>query len=121
MIAGRLHWRAAAAALPGKRGLAAFDFAAGSLILTEAGSKKRAALHIVAGTEALAALDPGGLEVHDLDAEAFAVVLRRENHTLKRTLTDPRLFSGIGNACSAASAMPIPMRSSTAPACRRWR
>jgi len=100
MIAGRLHWKAAGAAIPGKRGLAAFDFAPGSLILTEAGSKKRAALHIVEGAEAHAALDPGGLEVQDLDAESFAAVLRRENHTLKRTLTDPRLFSGIGNAYS---------------------
>jgi len=100
MIAGRLHWKPAGAAIPGKRGLAAFDFAPGSLILTEAGSKKRAALHIVEGAEALAALDPGGQEVHDLDAESFAAVLRRENHTLKRTLTDPRLFSGIGNAYS---------------------
>jgi formamidopyrimidine-DNA glycosylase len=100
MIAGRLHWKAAGAAIPGKRGLAAFDFAPGSLILTEAGSKKRAALHIVEGDAALAALDPGGLEVHDLDAEAFAAVLQRENHTLKRALTDPRLFSGIGNAYS---------------------
>jgi formamidopyrimidine-DNA glycosylase len=100
MIAGRLHWKAAGAPIPGKRGLAAFDFGPGSLILTEAGSKKRAALHIVEGDAALAALDPGGLEVHGLDAEAFAAVLQRENHTLKRALTDPRLFSGIGNAYS---------------------
>jgi len=100
MIAGRLRWRGTGAALAGKRDLAAFDFAPGSLILTEAGSKKRAALHIVEGAAALADLDPGGAEIHDLGSDAFGAVLRRENHTLKRALTDPRLFSGIGNAYS---------------------
>jgi formamidopyrimidine-DNA glycosylase len=100
MIAGRLHWKEPGAKLPGKIGLAAFDFAGGTLILTEAGSKKRASLHLVQGTAALAALDPGGLEVLDADRSAFRAVLLRENHTLKRSLTDPRFFSGIGNAYS---------------------
>jgi formamidopyrimidine-DNA glycosylase len=100
MIAGRLHWKAAGAPIPAKRGLAAFDFAPGTLILTEAGSKKRASLHIVAGADGLAALDPGGLEVLECDVAAFAAALTRENHTLKRVFTDPRVFSGIGNAYS---------------------
>ncbi len=100
MIAGRLHWRPAGAKLPGRAGLAAFDFPAGSLVLTEAGSKRRAALHLVRGREALAALDRGGLEVLTADLAAFRAALRRENHTLKRALTDPALFSGIGNAYS---------------------
>ena len=100
MIAGRLHWAAAGAELPGKRGLAAFDFPDGSLILTEAGSHKRASLHMARGEEALAAHDPGGLEVLDSDLGAFTAALTRANHTLKRALTDPRLFSGIGNAYS---------------------
>jgi formamidopyrimidine-DNA glycosylase len=100
MIAGRLHWKAAGAKLPGKVGLAAFDFPRGSLVLTEAGSKKRAALHLVRGENALSQHDPGGLEVLEGDREAFRSALARENHTLKRALTDPRLFSGIGNAYS---------------------
>ncbi len=100
MIAGRLHWRAAGAALPGKRGLAAFDFPGGSLVFTEAGSKKRASLHVVHGAVALAAHDPGGIEVLESDGAAFAAALRRTNHTLKRALTDPRILSGIGNAYS---------------------
>jgi formamidopyrimidine-DNA glycosylase len=100
MIAGRLHWKEAGAKLAGKVGLAAFDFADGTLILTEAGSKKRASLHLLRGEAALAALDPGGLEVLDADLAAFHAVLLRENHTLKRSLTDPRFFSGIGNAYS---------------------
>ncbi len=100
MIAGRLQWAAAGARLPGKRGLAAFDFPDGSLILTEAGSHKRASLHMARGAAALAAHDPGGLEVLDSDLGAFAAALTRANHTLKRALTDPRLFSGIGNAYS---------------------
>ena len=100
MIAGRLRWLAPEAKLPGKIALARFDFPAGTLALTEAGTKKRAALHAVRGEAALAAHDPGGLEVLDADAAAFAAALRRENHTLKRALTDPRLFSGIGNAYS---------------------
>ncbi len=100
MIAGRLHWRAAGAALPGKRGLAAFDFPGGSLVFTEAGSKKRASLHVVRGAVALAVHDPGGIEVLEADGPAFAAALRRTNHTLKRALTDPRILSGIGNAYS---------------------
>jgi formamidopyrimidine-DNA glycosylase len=100
MIAGRLHWRDAAARLAAKRELAGFWFSNGALILTEAGSKRRASLHVVAGETALRALDPGGLEVLDADEAAFTRVLRSESHTLKRALTDPRLFSGIGNAYS---------------------
>ncbi len=100
MIAGRLHWSKPGAKLPGRRGLAAFDFPDGSLILTEAGTRRRASLHLVAGAAALAAHDPGGLEVLEADLPAFREVLARENHTLKRALTDPRAFSGIGNAYS---------------------
>ena len=100
MIAGRFQWKPAGAKVPGKVGLAAFDFDAGALILTEAGSKRRASLHAVRGAEALAAMDPGGLDVLAASRERFAVVLTRERHTLKRSLTDPRLFSGIGNAYS---------------------
>jgi formamidopyrimidine-DNA glycosylase len=100
MIAGRLHWRAAGAALQRKLGLAAMDFPAGTLVLTEAGSKRRAALHVVQGAAGLQALDRGGIEVLEADATAFAAALTRESHTLKRALTDPRLFSGIGNAYS---------------------
>ncbi len=100
MIAGRMHWKPPGAKLPGKIGLAAFRFPDGTLTLTEAGTKKRASLHVVRGREALARLDPGGLEVLSADLEAFTATLRRENHTLKRALTDPRLFSGIGNAYS---------------------
>ena len=100
MIAGRLRWRGPGAQIPGRIGHAAFDFAPGTLLLTEAGSKKRAAIHVVRGAVALARHDPGGLELFEADVDAFAAVLRRENHTLKRSLTDPRLFSGIGNAYS---------------------
>jgi formamidopyrimidine-DNA glycosylase len=100
MIAGRLHWKERGAKVPGKVGLAGFDFPTGTLTLTEAGSKKRAALHVVRGEDALAAHNPGGLEVFDADEAAFREVLLRENHTLKRALTDPHLFSGIGNAYS---------------------
>jgi formamidopyrimidine-DNA glycosylase len=100
MIAGRLHWKARGAKPPGRIGLAAFDFPGGTLILTEAGTKKRASLHLVRGEDRLAEHQPGGLEVLDADLGAFAAALRRENHTLKRALTDPRLFSGIGNAYS---------------------
>ena len=114
MIAGRLHWKAASAALPGKRGLAAFDFPDGTLILTEAGTKRRAALHVARGEAALSAHDPGGLEVMEAPQPAFAERLAAENHTLKRALTDPRSFSGIGNAYSdeilhAAKLSPIAM------------
>ncbi|MGD0826367.1 MAG: DNA-formamidopyrimidine glycosylase family protein [Terriglobales bacterium] len=100
MIAGRLHWRKREAKVSPPRGLAAFDFTKGTLLWTEAGSHKRASLHVVAGEEGLAALDPGGLEVLESDLARFAFVLTAENHTLKRALTDPRLFSGIGNAYS---------------------
>ncbi|HUL59828.1 MAG TPA: DNA-formamidopyrimidine glycosylase family protein [Anaeromyxobacteraceae bacterium] len=100
MIAGRLHWKEPGAKLPGRAGLAAFDFPEGSLVLTEAGTKRRAALHLVRGEAALRALDRGGIEPLAGGAGAFAAALRRENHTLKRALTDPSLFSGIGNAYS---------------------
>ncbi len=100
MIAGRLHWKNVAAKPPGKRGLAAFDFSNGTLILTEAGTKRRASLHAVRGADELEALDPGGLEVFDSDLETFSETLTRRNHTLKRALTDAKLFSGIGNAYS---------------------
>jgi formamidopyrimidine-DNA glycosylase len=100
MIAGRLHWKAAGARPPGKIGLAAFDFSTGTLLLTEAGTKRRAALYLVQGEAGLGEHDPGGLEVLDADLAAFTEVLQRERHTLKRALTDPTLFSGIGNAYS---------------------
>jgi formamidopyrimidine-DNA glycosylase len=100
MIAGRLHWRARGCKVSPPRGLAAFDFPNGSLLWTEAGSQKRASLHVVSGESGLCALDPGGLEVLEADASRFAAVLLSANHTLKRALTDPRLFSGIGNAYS---------------------
>ena len=100
MIAGRLHWRSLGAVLRGKRDLAAFDFANGSLVLTESGTKKRASLHVLYGQAALRAHDPGGIDVLQADLEAFSKMLTRNNHTLKRALTDPHLFSGIGNAYS---------------------
>jgi formamidopyrimidine-DNA glycosylase len=100
MIAGRLHWKSPGAKLPGKIGLAAFRFPTGTLTLTEAGSKKRASLHVVRGRPALEQHNPGGIEVLSCDLDVFAAALTRENHTLKRALTDPRLFSGIGNAYS---------------------
>jgi formamidopyrimidine-DNA glycosylase len=100
MIAGRLRWRQRGTAVPRKRGLVAFDFPTGTLLLTEASTKKRASLHVLRGRTALKALDPGGLEVLDASVESFAAALRRENRTLKRVLTDPRLLSGIGNAYS---------------------
>jgi formamidopyrimidine-DNA glycosylase len=100
MIAGRLHWKTAGAAIPKGAGLAAFDFERGSLIVTEAGKKRRASLHVVRGLEALAALDPGGLEVLESSPADFGAALQRENHTLKRALTDPHILSGIGNAYS---------------------
>ena len=100
MIAGRLHWKAAGAKVPGTIGLAAFDFSTGTLTLTEAGTKKRAAIHLLKGEEALAALDAGGIDPLACTADAFSAAITRENHTLKRALTDPRLLSGIGNAYS---------------------
>jgi len=100
MIAGRLRWVPAGAKVPGKVGLAAFDFPNGTLILTEAGSKRRASLWLVRGEASLEQFDRGGLEVLDADLAQFSERLTRENHTLKRSLTDPRLFSGIGNAYS---------------------
>jgi formamidopyrimidine-DNA glycosylase len=100
MIAGRLHWSDRTRKLDGRRTLAAFEFDSGTLTLTEAGSQKRASLHVVAGDAALAALDPGGIDVLSASPETFATVLTAENHTLKRALTDPHSFSGIGNAYS---------------------
>src|SRR6188768_4107137 len=100
MIAGRFRWKPPGEKIPGKYGLAAFDFPNGTLILTEAGSKRRASLWLVRGAKALEQFERGGLEVLDADLDAFSERLLRENHTLKRSLTDPRLFSGIGNAYS---------------------
>jgi formamidopyrimidine-DNA glycosylase len=100
MIAGRFRWKEAGAAVPGKVGLLALDFAHGSLIMTEAGTKRQASLHVAKGRVQLAQHDRGGLEVLDADLAAFSAALRRENHTLKRSLTDPHVFSGIGNAYS---------------------
>ena len=100
MIAGRLHWRAPAAKLAGRNALAAFDFPHGSLVLTEAGTKRRASLHLVAGEAQMEAMNPGGIEVFSSDLEAFRKALTAENRTLKRALTDPRIVSGIGNAYS---------------------
>lgn len=100
MIAGRLKWKPAGAKVPGKVGLAAFDFSTGTLVLTEAGTRKRASLHVVRGAPALAAFDQGGVEPLGVDREGFRAALVAESHTLKRTLTDPRTFSGIGNAYS---------------------
>jgi len=100
MIAGRLHWRAAGVKLAGRNALAAFDFASGSLVLTEAGSKRRASLHVLAGEEGLRSVDPGGVEVFSTDLDGFRAALTAENRTLKRALTDPRVVSGVGNAYS---------------------
>jgi formamidopyrimidine-DNA glycosylase len=100
MIAGRLHWRAPEAKLTGRQNLAAFDFPNGSLVLTEAGSKRRAALHLLSSEESLRSLDAGGIDVFSSDLDSFRAALVAENHTLKRALTDPRLLSGIGNAYS---------------------
>src|SRR2546425_13090939 len=100
MIAGRLHWRSAGARPPGKNALAAVDFSSGTLLMTEAGTKRRAGLHLARGEVALREHDPGGLEVLEADLAAFRAALVKESHTLKRVLTDPRVFSGIGNAYS---------------------
>jgi formamidopyrimidine-DNA glycosylase len=116
MIAGRFRWKPKGAAVPGKVGLAAFDFASGTLLLTEASPKKRASLQVVRGRDALVALDPGGIDPLTCTLEEFAERLRVENHTVKRSLTDPRLFSGIGNAYSdeilhAAQVSPLQLTS----------
>jgi formamidopyrimidine-DNA glycosylase len=100
MIAGRLHWRPPQARLAGRNALAAFDFPAGSLVLTEAGSKRRASLHVLRGEEGLRSVDPGGVEIFSTDLDGFRAALTMENRTLKRALTDPRLISGVGNAYS---------------------
>src|SRR5579863_1468605 len=100
MIAGRLHWRPPGAKLSGRQNLAAFDFPGGSLVLTEAGTKRRASLHVVSGEDGLRSVDPGGIEIFESDLGAFRDALTAENRTLKRALTDPRLVSGIGNAYS---------------------
>jgi formamidopyrimidine-DNA glycosylase len=100
MIAGRLHWRPRGVKLAGRRSLAAFDFVSGSLVLTEAGTKHRASLHVLTGEEGLRSIDPGGIEVFTSDLSSFREALTAENRTLKRALTDPRILSGIGNAYS---------------------
>ena len=100
MIAGRLHWRPRGAKLAGRQSLAAFDFPNGSLVLTEAGTKRRASLHVLSGDEGLRSIDPGGIEIFTSDLATFRAALTAENRTLKRALTDPRLVSGIGNAYS---------------------
>jgi len=120
MIAGRLHWRGREAKLAGRNSLAAFDFPNGSLVLTEAGSKRRASLHLLVGEENLRALDPGGIDVFSSDLNSFRATLTAENHTLKRALTDPRLISGIGNAYSdeilhAAQLSPIMLTQKLSP------
>jgi formamidopyrimidine-DNA glycosylase len=120
MIAGRLHWRPPGAKLKGRNNLAAFDFPDGALVLTEAGTKRRASLHVVQGEEALRSTDPGGIEVFDSDLAAFIAAMTAENRTLKRALTDPRILSGIGNAYSdeilhAARLSPIALTSKLSP------
>jgi formamidopyrimidine-DNA glycosylase len=120
MIAGRLRWLPKGGKVPGKVGLAAFDFDNGTLVLTEAGSKRRASIHIVRGEDALRALDPGGMDVLDASLDAFRAALTRERHTLKRTLTDPHVFSGIGNAYSdeilhRARLSPVQMTTNLSP------
>ncbi|HUE10056.1 MAG TPA: DNA-formamidopyrimidine glycosylase family protein [Steroidobacteraceae bacterium] len=120
MIAGRLHWRAPGAKLSGRNNLAAFDFSGGSLILTEAGTKRRASLHVVSGEPALRAMDPGGIEVFSSSLDEFRAAMTAENRTLKRALTDPRILSGIGNAYSdeilhAAQLSPILLSQKLSP------
>ena len=114
MIAGRLHWRPTGAKLAGRQNLAAFDFPHGSLVLTEAGTKRRASLHLFEGEEVLRSIDPGGIDVLSSDLKSFRNALTIENRTLKRALTDPRILSGIGNAYSdeilhAAQLSPVKM------------
>jgi formamidopyrimidine-DNA glycosylase len=120
MIAGRLHWRSPGSKLAGRITLAAFDFPHGSLVLTEAGTKRRASLHVLRGEEALSAADPGGIEVLSSDLQSFRISLAAENRTLKRALTDPRIVSGIGNAYSdeilhAARLSPLALTSKLDP------
>jgi formamidopyrimidine-DNA glycosylase len=120
MIAGRLHWRANGAKLAGRQSLAAFDFPTGSLVLTEAGSKRRASLHVFAGEDNLRSVDPGGIEVFTSDLNSFRHAMSAENRTLKRALTDPRILSGIGNAYSdeilhAAQLSPIALTQKLTP------
>ena len=120
MIAGRLHWRPPSAKLAGRNSLAAFDFPGGSLVLTEAGSKRRASLHVLSGEGGLRSVDPGGVEIFDCDLNSFSAALTAENRTLKRALTDPRMVSGIGNAYSdeilhAAQLSPITLTHKLAP------
>jgi len=120
MIAGRLHWRSPGSKLAARMTLAAFDFPNGSLVLTEAGSKRRASLHVLGGEEALSAADPGGIEVLSSDFHSFRTALAAENRTLKRALTDPRIVSGIGNAYSdeilhAARLSPLALTSKLDP------
>lgn len=120
MIAGRLHWRAPDAKLAGRQSLATFDFTNGSLVLTEAGSKHRASLHVVSGEPALGAFDAGGIDVFAANLDSFRAALTAENHTLKRALTDPHLVSGVGNAYSdeilhAAQLSPIMLTNKLAP------
>jgi formamidopyrimidine-DNA glycosylase len=121
MIAGRLHWRAAGTKLAGRNQLAAFDFPKGSLVLTEAGAKRRASLHVVKGEDGLRELDPGGVDVFASDLGSFQAALNAENRTLKRALTDPRILCGIGNAYSdeilhAAQLSPITLTHKLSPA-----
>jgi formamidopyrimidine-DNA glycosylase len=120
MIAGRLHWRAAGVKLAGRNNLAAFDFSSGSLVLTEAGTKRRASLHVLRGADALHQIDPGGIDVFAADLQGFRAALAQENRTLKRALTDPRIVSGIGNAYSdeilhAAQLSPIALTQKLTP------
>jgi formamidopyrimidine-DNA glycosylase len=120
MIAGRLHWRSPGSKLAGRMTLAAFDFPNGSLVLTEAGTKRRASLHVLRGEEGLSAVDPGGIEVLSSDLQSFRMALAAENRTLKRALTDPRIVSGIGNAYSdeilhAARLSPLALTSKLDP------
>ncbi len=120
MIAGRLHWKKIGAKLGGRQNLASFDFPDGALVLTEAGSKRRASLHVIEGETNLVSLDAGGIDVFEADLDSFRTVLAAENHTLKRSLTDPRLLSGVGNAYSdeilhAAQLSPITLTNKLNP------
>jgi formamidopyrimidine-DNA glycosylase len=123
MIAGRLHWRPPAAKLSGRQNLAAFDFPNGALVLTEAGTKRRASLHVLSGELGLQSIDPGGIDIFESDFDTFCAALTAENRTLKRALTDPRLVSGIGNAYSdeilhAAQLSPVTLTHKLEP--REW-